>query len=124
MRRRVALRLIRQMRRARRRPYRRTSSTKSQSGSCISKAVLAAVLPCPIRAPSSSPTRNPASANIHAAETPVMPPPTIATSTWMARSSAGRIGARGPGRATRVGPGGAVAYGCHILAARLLSGQG
>ena len=47
------------------------------SGSCISSAVLAAVLPRPIRADSTRPTRNPALANIHAVETPVIPPPTI-----------------------------------------------
>src|ERR1043166_8049855 len=54
---------------------------KSLSGSCISTTMLAAVLPRPTRAASSSATLTPASASRHASKAPVIPPPTIATST-------------------------------------------
>ena len=70
-----------QMSRVSARPNRRARSPKSRSGSCMSSAVLAMVLPRPIFLASRSATRTPAVANRYAQSAPVMPPPTMTTST-------------------------------------------
>ena len=90
---RVAARLSCQMRARGAGAVARRQLAKSSSGSCISSAVLAAVLPRPIRAASTQRDADAGRAKRQATAAPVMPPPTIATSTSRFARQRGKAGA-------------------------------